>query len=90
MARKERISIILFVIFKNNNYIALCLTKTTTIMKFYPDALKNKFVPYSQMCENELTEIKEWLRTNKRLQGSKEFNEKIERAEDLHEIVFDL
>tara|TARA_R110000764_G_scaffold190485_1_gene275769 strand:+ start:2036 stop:2215 length:180 start_codon:yes stop_codon:yes gene_type:complete len=59
-------------------------------MKFYPDALKNKFVPYLESCENELTEINEWLRTNKRLQGSKEFNEKIQRAEDLHEIVFDL
>ena len=68
----------------------LTTTKKQKAMKFYPNALKNKFVPYSQMCENELTEIKEWLRTNKRLQGSKEFNEKIERAEDLHEIVFDL
>tara|TARA_R110000744_G_scaffold106225_4_gene202476 strand:+ start:9728 stop:9907 length:180 start_codon:yes stop_codon:yes gene_type:complete len=59
-------------------------------MKFYPNALKNKFVPYSQRCENELTEINEWLRNNKRLQGSKEYNEKIETAEMLHEIVFDL
>tara|TARA_R110000851_G_scaffold44178_4_gene108797 strand:+ start:11976 stop:12155 length:180 start_codon:yes stop_codon:yes gene_type:complete len=59
-------------------------------MKFYPDALKNKFVPYSQRCENELIEIKEWLRNNKRLQGTQEFNEKIERAESLHEIVYDL
>ena len=59
-------------------------------MKFYPDALKNEFVIYSQSCKNELTEIQDWLRTNKRLQGSKEFTEKIERAESLHEIVFDL
>jgi len=59
-------------------------------MKFYPDALKNEFVPYTERCQIELTEIQDWLRTNKILQGSKEFNEKIERAESLHEIVNDL
>tara|TARA_R110000737_G_scaffold15892_3_gene32831 strand:+ start:2984 stop:3163 length:180 start_codon:yes stop_codon:yes gene_type:complete len=59
-------------------------------MKFYPNALKNKFVPYSQRCENELTEIQNWLRNNKSLQGTEEFNEKIERAEELHEIINDL
>tara|TARA_R110000824_G_scaffold35112_2_gene110517 strand:- start:16 stop:195 length:180 start_codon:yes stop_codon:yes gene_type:complete len=59
-------------------------------MKFYPDALKNEFVPYTERCQIELSEIIDWLTANKSKQGTKEFAEKIERAESLHEIVFDL
>jgi len=63
---------------------------TTTIMKFYPNALKNEFVPYTERCEIELSEINLWLTDNKSKQGTKEFAEKIERAESLYEIVNNL
>lgn len=59
-------------------------------MKFYPDALKNEFVPYTERCQIELSEIDLWLTANKSKQGTKEYDEKFDRAISLYEIVNNL